>query len=138
MHLLNLTDVSPFSYPHSSFFNQNPMGPEDWDPKNFGKAPNWLKGAAIGTGIATVVDSFARPIYEMYQSLTNRGPQAQQMLNTQFNSSSVQTRVQATQAYNTASGASSPQQQLWVTPSGAVINWGGGVVAPAPSTNGKK
>ena len=121
-----------------SGLNQNPMGPEDWDPKNFGKAPKWLKGVAIGTGIATVVDSFARPIYEMYQSLTNRGPQAQQMLNTQLNSSSVQTRVQATQAYNVTSGASAPQQQLWVTPNGAVINWGGGIVAPAPSANSKK
>lgn len=117
--------------PGSMGFGRPPMGPEDWQP-NFNNRPPWMKIVGIGSIIAMGVGEFAGPIWDKYQSLTNRGPQAQQLLNSQFNSTSVQTRVQATQAYNSATGASTPQQQLWVTPNGAVINWNGGVVAPAP------
>lgn len=41
----------------------------------------------------------------------------------------VQSRAQAVQNYNTNNGGSTPQNQLWVTPSGAVVTWGGGLVA---------
>ena len=54
-------------------------------------------------------------------------------LSTIFNSgSSYQARVSAANTYNTATGASSNQNKLWVTPSGAVVNWSGAVVS-APS-----
>ncbi len=39
--------------------------------------------------------------------------------------SSYQSRSTAVQSYNTSSGATTPHSQLWVTPSGAVVNWGG-------------
>ena len=52
--------------------------------------------------------------------------------------SSVQTRYQATQSYNAATGAASNESKLWATPNGAVVNWSGGVVAPAPSSKDQK
>jgi hypothetical protein len=54
---------------------------------------------------------------------------------TSFSSSNVQTRYQAVQRYNVAGGNTSPQNQLYVTPNGAVITWSGTVVSSAPSTN---
>jgi RHS repeat-associated protein len=125
--------------PATMGFGSPPSGFEDWQP-NLGGKPPWMKIAAIGTFGTIIGAEFAKPLYELYTSLTTRGPQAQQALNQQLNSSSVQTRQQATQAYNAATGASTPQQQLWVTPNGAVINWAGQVIAPAPSnsSNNKK
>ena len=52
-------------------------------------------------------------------------------------SSNLQARTQAVQQYNAGSGASAPQNQLWVTPNGAVITWGGTIVAPAPASGRK-
>lgn len=121
--------------PGSMGFSRPPMGPEDWRPNLNGNQPEWMKTLAkIGIG-ATAVNELARPVYELYQSLTNRGSQAQQMLGPQLNSSSVQTRYQAVQNYNAATGATTPQQQLWTTPNGTVINWGGQITAPAPSNS---
>jgi hypothetical protein len=54
--------------------------------------------------------------------------------NSNVYSSSPQTRYNAVQTYNTSSGASSNESKLWVTPSGAVITWGDGVVVAAPSS----
>jgi RHS repeat-associated protein len=45
------------------------------------------------------------------------------------NQSTVQARVQAVNTYNAASGASSNQSKLWVTPSGAVVNWSGALIS---------
>ena len=44
-------------------------------------------------------------------------------------SSIVQSRYQSVQRFNTSTGASTPQNQVWVTPSGAVVNWGGGIIS---------
>ena len=119
--------------PGSMGFGRPPMGPEDWRPNLNGNQPEWMKTLAkIGIG-ATAVNELARPVYEPYQSLTNRGSQAQQILGPKLNSSSVQTRYQAVQSYNAATGATTPQQQLWTTPNGTVVNWGGQIIAPAPS-----
>jgi hypothetical protein len=115
-------------------FGPSPSGPEDWRPDLDNKS-KWMKSIAIG-GIATMAGAeLLQPIFDLYTSLTNRGASAQQALKTQLNSPSTQARYQATQSYNAATGASTPQQQLWVTPNGAVVNWGGQVVAPAPSSN---
>ena len=49
-----------------------------------------------------------------------------------FNSSrgfTIQSRVNAVNSYNSSTGASSPQGQLWVTPSGAVVTWGGQLIS---------
>jgi RHS repeat-associated protein len=115
-------------------FGPPPSGPEDWRP-NLDNKPKWMKAVGIGGLVTMGTAELAQPVWDLYKSLTTRGTQAQQALNPQFNSSSVQTRYQATQSYNAASGASSPQQQLWVTPNGAVVNWNGGLVAPAPSNS---
>jgi len=51
-------------------------------------------------------------------------------LSTVFNSAStMQSRASAVNSFNVASGASSNQSKLWVTPSGAVVNWNGAVVS---------
>jgi RHS repeat-associated protein len=50
-----------------------------------------------------------------------------------FQSVPLQNRNQATQSYNAAVGASTPESRLWTTPNGAVINWSGIVIAAAPS-----
>jgi hypothetical protein len=85
----------------------------------------WMKAISIG-GLATMeAAELLGPLYDQYNSFTNRGTQAQQLLSPQLNSSSIQTRYQATQSYNAATGASAPQSRLWVTPNGAVINWNG-------------
>lgn len=48
--------------------------------------------------------------------------------------STSQSRYDAVMRFNASSGASSPQDQLWVTPSGAVVTWEGGViVSPSDS-----
>jgi RHS repeat-associated protein len=57
--------------------------------------------------------------------------------------STQQSRSAAVQSINTSSGASSPQSQLWVTPSGAVVTWGGNVIVgpmsmSTPSTSRKR
>jgi RHS repeat-associated protein len=120
--------------PGNMGFGPSPSGPEDWRPDLDNKS-KWMKSIAIG-GIATMAGAeLLQPIFDLYTSLTNRGASAQQALKTQLNSPSTQARYQATQSYNAATGASTPQQQLWVTPNGAVVNWGGQVVAPAPSSN---
>jgi RHS repeat-associated protein len=46
--------------------------------------------------------------------------------------STQQSRSAAVQSLNSSSGASTPQSQLWVTPSGAVVTWGGTVVVGPP------
>ena len=88
-----------------------------------------MKALTIGGFAATALEGLAGPIYERYKAFNNRDTAAQQALNSQLNSTSMQTRYQATQSYNAAAGASTPQNQLWVTPNGAVVNWGGQVVA---------
>jgi RHS repeat-associated protein len=56
-----------------------------------------------------------------------------------FSGTTVQQRQAAVNSYNSASGATAPQQQLWATPSGAVVTWGGQVVAgPVSSPANKK
>jgi hypothetical protein len=57
--------------------------------------------------------------------------------------STQQSRSAAVQSINTSFGASSPQSQLWVTPSGAVVNWAGSVIVgpmsmSTPSTSRKR
>jgi RHS repeat-associated protein len=49
--------------------------------------------------------------------------------------STQQSRSAAVQSINTSSGASSPQSQLWVTPSGAVVTWGGNVIVGPTSVS---
>jgi RHS repeat-associated protein len=55
-------------------------------------------------------------------------------------SSSIQSRMNATRAFNSSlggsgSGGSAPSNNsLWVTPSGAVVTFGGQLVAPPPTT----
>ena len=51
-------------------------------------------------------------------------------------SNTIQSRTQAVSSLNAATGASTPQSQLWTTPSGAVVTWGGQLVAGPVS--GKK
>lgn len=61
-------------------------------------------------------------------------------------SSSISSRIEATKAFNSSlggsgsgSGASAPSNNsLWVTPSGAVVTFGGTLVAPPPSTISSK
>jgi RHS repeat-associated protein len=48
--------------------------------------------------------------------------------------STQQSRAAATTAYNAASGATANESKLWVTPNGAVVNWGGLVIVPAINT----
>jgi len=48
---------------------------------------------------------------------------------TNLYSNSVQARTAAANTFNSRSGATSNESKLWVTPSGAVINWNGGVVS---------
>jgi hypothetical protein len=113
-------------------FGPPPSGPEDWRP-NLDNKPKWMKTIAIGGLVTMGGAELAEPMYKLYNSLTTRSTQAQRALNSQLNSASIQTRYQATQSYNAATGASTPQTQLWVTPNGAVVSWSGQVVAPAPS-----
>jgi hypothetical protein len=49
--------------------------------------------------------------------------------------STQQSRSAAVQSIDTSSGASSPQSQLWVTPSGAVVTWGGNVIVGPTSVS---
>ena len=51
---------------------------------------------------------------------------------------SYQSRTSAVQNFNSSSGGSTPQSQLWVTPSGAVVSWGGQVVAGPTTATVKK
>jgi hypothetical protein len=129
--------TDPTVDPGTMGFGPSPSGPEDMNP-NFDNKPQWMKiVTASGLGIIAGAE-LGGPLYDLYTSLTNRGTQAQQLLNTQLSSPSVQTRYQATQSYNAASGATSNGSKLWVTPNGAVVNWNGGVVAPAPSSKAQK
>jgi len=55
-------------------------------------------------------------------------------------SNSVQTRTSTVSSFNTAIGGNSgggsgqpSNNSLWITPSGAVVNWGGQLVSPPPS-----
>jgi len=41
----------------------------------------------------------------------------------------LQSRRQSVQDYNSGAGNSSPQSRLWVTPSGAVVTWGGELIS---------
>jgi RHS repeat-associated protein len=61
-------------------------------------------------------------------------PNLQYYISNNVYSSSLQARSQAVQSFNSTSGASSPQAQLFITPNGAVVNWNGGVISAAPSS----
>jgi hypothetical protein len=71
-------------------------------------------------------------VKEVWNFMSNKLQVASSLSTVRNNASSYLARVSAANTYNTASGASSNQSKLWVTPSGAVVTWNGGVVS-APS-----
>jgi RHS repeat-associated protein len=123
------------------------------------KAPFEKAVLTFGPTVASFAGNFANPstnaqnqatqIYNSFQQFTASYPgllpSIYQMVSTQINSSSVEDRYKAVQTYNVATGAStgsggggggsSPSSNsLWVTPSGAVVTFGGQLVsAPPPS-----
>jgi hypothetical protein len=114
-----------------------PSGFEDWNP-NFKNKPSWMKIVGITGFIAGAIYELAEPIVGLFESQDGQNDyqlhnQAYQAYARQINSSSIQSRYQATQDYNTTSGANLNEDKLWVTPNGAVITWDGKVVAPAPN-----
>jgi RHS repeat-associated protein len=123
------------------------------------KTPFEKAALTLGPSIASFAGNFANPntnaqnqgaqIYNSFQQFTGSYPglvpSMYQMFSTQINSSSVQDRYKAVQTYNVATGASTgsggggggsapSSNSLWVTPSGAVVTFGGQLVsAPPPS-----
>jgi len=90
-----------------------------------------LIGGEPPVGVSLVSTSnFSTPNYvsNQFSSYSNPGLSFQ-------NLNTVQSRTTAVSSFNSSSGASSPQSQLWVTPNGAVVNWGGSVISAAPSSN---
>jgi RHS repeat-associated protein len=75
-------------------------------------------------------------------SVTNKNtpiiysPQFNQSVQAIQNGTTVQARASAVNNFNAATGAAAPQSKLWVTPSGAVVTWGGQVVS-GPISNQK-
>jgi RHS repeat-associated protein len=63
-------------------------------------------------------------------------PQFNQSVQAIQNGTTVQARASAVNNFNAATGAAAPQSKLWVTPSGAVVTWGGQVVS-GPVSNQK-
>jgi len=99
------------------------------------KAPQWMKTllkVGVTGSAAYQIGDMAYKYYESTKTPANTDFWAYYTYSSQLNSRSVETRYQATQSYNTATGATSNQAKLWTTPNGAVVSWDGQVVAPAP------
>jgi RHS repeat-associated protein len=115
---------------------------------------------AVGPDVAGFAGNFALPStngqtqgiqnYNPVQQFTNNypgiSPSMYQMISPQINSPSIQDRYKAAQTYNAVTntptgsggggGGSAPSpSSLWVTPSGAVVTFGGQLVAPPPTTH---
>ena len=124
-------------YEHMSY--PSPQNPNDLKPPR-GDAPNWQKWLYGGLGFGAVG-------YEIYDQYKKHEEGIKNFLNPNSQSNpagqsfgggnvTIQQRQSAAQSYNFSVGAStgggggSPSNNsLWVTPSGAVVTWGGGLVA---------
>jgi hypothetical protein len=129
--------------------------PQDVITSPAAKLPYEKVALNLGPDVANFAGNFKNPstnsqnqanqIYNSFQQFTNSypgiGPSMYQMFSRQINSPSVQQRYQAAQTYNAATGATKSgggvpsASSLWVTPSGAVVTFGGQLVsAPPPTT----
>jgi len=97
--------------------------------RDFGKAAE--AGFDTLTAGLDVLDTYFGP--QTYRNVNQKNVQTQLQSQT-----SQQVRQQAVQNYNAATRASSPQSKLWVTPSGAVVDWRGKVISAPPPGAKKK
>lgn len=75
----------------------------------------------IGPAILDVFDYFFPQ--QVYQNVNHRQIQSQ---------TSMQSRYQSVQNYNNTFNLTAPEEKLWVTPGGTVVDWNGNVIAEAP------
>lgn len=74
--------------------------------------------------------ALASPYNNMYKAVTGNGSGfGNSQPSATFASGSFQARYNSVRGYNANTGASTPQSKLWVTPSGAVVNWNGQLVS---------
>lgn len=108
-----------------------------FDPKN----PSSVFSAAwaVGTGpAASAAGGYIGAFADAYQFGGLLGNTLGSAANNLF-SNSIQTRTSTANQFNSAIGSGSgggstpSNNSLWVTPSGAVVNWGGNLVSPPPS-----
>ena len=117
----------------------SPQDPNDFKPPR-GDAPDWQKWTYFGLRVGAV----GYGVYETYKRFEDDirsfvNPSGQLNSGDQSfggNNVTIQQRQSAAQSYNTSTGASTggggsmpSNNSLWVTPSGAMVNWGGGLVA---------
>ena len=88
----------------------------------------------IGPATLDVLDHYFGP--QIYQNVNQQQVQSQ---------TTIQSRQQFAQSYNTSFGLSTggggsmpSSSSLWVTPSGAVVTFGGELFAPPPTQSSKK
>jgi hypothetical protein len=98
------------------------------------------------TGPQSASPDFYNPLTQFTGNYPGLAPSLYRMINMGLYSSSIQERFKAAQNYNsmrgvskagTRGGAPSPSS-LWVTPSGAVVTFGGQLVSTPPSSSATK
>jgi hypothetical protein len=101
-------------------------------------------GRFKNTGLTVPSPDYLNPLQQFTSNYPGLTPSTYRMINPRLYSSSIQERYKATQVYNSATGAiksgggTPSSSSLWVTPSGAVVTFGGQLVsAPPPSTTKK-
>ena len=78
----------------------------------------------VATAALDVLDHYFAP--QVYQNVNYKQLQSQ---------TTIQARQNFVQSYNASTNVSTPQSQLWVTPSGAVVNWGGQLITGPADEN---